>query len=53
MNYYFSESQKTESGPVEISAVDPLASMKAIENDKLRPIAAEVQRKLKRVIDSL
>lgn len=45
--------QKKEAGRVEISAVDPLVSMIAIGNKKLTPIATEVQKKLKRVIDSL
>lgn len=45
--------QKKEAGSVEISAVDPLASMDSIGNEKLAPIATEVQKKLRRVIDSL
>jgi len=35
---------------VEVSAVDPVASMKAIENPKLLEIAEKVQEKLKQVI---
>ena len=38
---------------VEVTAVDPVASMMAIENPKLAPIAEEVKRKLTRVIESL
>jgi uncharacterized protein (DUF302 family) len=40
-------------GGVEVSAVDPVASMMAIRNPKLESIAAEVRNKLQRVIDSL
>lgn len=40
-------------GNVEVSAVDPIASMQAIENPKLRDIAMQVRVKLKRVIDNL
>jgi uncharacterized protein (DUF302 family) len=45
--------QKKEGGPIEISAIDPMASMIAIENEKIKPIALEVQSKLKQVIASL
>jgi uncharacterized protein (DUF302 family) len=38
---------------VEVSAVDPLASMQAIANPGLAEVATEVQAKLKRVIDGL
>lgn len=38
---------------VEVSAVDPLASMRAVENQALGDVAGEVQEKLKRVIESL
>ena len=44
--------QETDAG-IEISAVDPMASMKAIENPDLGEIATEVQTKLKKVIESL
>jgi len=45
--------QEHEPGKVEISAIDPLASMTAVDNDALAGVAAEVREKLKRVIDSL
>jgi uncharacterized protein (DUF302 family) len=45
--------QETPAGGVEVAAIDPIASMQAIENLALGDIAAEVQSKLKRVIDSL
>lgn len=44
---------ETATGAVEVAAVDPVASMQAIENPALSNIAAQVQKKLKRVIDSL
>lgn len=45
--------QQHENGKVEISAVDPVASMMAIKNDSLRNVALHVQEKLSRVIDTL
>ena len=36
-----------------IAAIDPVASMQAIENPELGATAMEVQRKLRRVIDNL
>ena len=44
--------QEKENG-VEIAAVDPVASMQAIENPKLGEIANEIRQRLHRVIDSL
>lgn len=38
---------------VEVSAVDPIASMAAVENPHLEAIALEVRAKLERVIDAL
>lgn len=45
--------QERENGKVEVSAVDPVASMMAIQNDKLGEVAGEVREKLKRVIETL
>jgi len=45
--------EEHENGDVEVSAVDPIASMSAVENDNLGSIATEVQQKLKKVIDNL
>lgn len=45
--------QEHEDGQVEISAVDPMASMQAVDNPNLGPIAMEIQTKLKLVIDKL
>lgn len=44
--------QQTEKG-VEIAAVDPVASMQAVENKELEEIATEIQARLRSVIDSL
>ncbi|MDZ7660036.1 DUF302 domain-containing protein [Fodinibius sp.] len=45
--------QEHENGEVEVSAVDPVASMQAIENDELGDVAQKVQGLLKKVIDNL
>lgn len=45
--------QQMDDGSVEVAAVDPVASMQAIDNPALGEVALEVQAKLKRVIDSL
>jgi uncharacterized protein (DUF302 family) len=45
--------QEHAGGRVEVSAVDPVASMQAIENPGLADVANEVRAKLKRVIDGL
>jgi|SRR5690554_3409283 len=45
--------REVQEGAVEVSAVDPVASMQAVENDRLGGIAKEVREKLKRVIESL
>lgn len=45
--------QEHENGAIEISAVDPIASMMAVSNPKLDKISEEVQSKLKKVIDRL
>jgi len=42
-----------ENGQVEISAVNPIASMMAVTNPDLEPIALEVTEKLKKVIHSV
>jgi uncharacterized protein (DUF302 family) len=44
--------QEKENG-VEIAAVDPVASMQAIDNPKLGKIADEIRLKLRRAIDSI
>ncbi len=45
--------QEISEGEVEIAAVDPVASMKAVENPALFEIAKQVQEKLRKVIESL
>lgn len=45
--------QDAGNGNVEVSAVNPIASMMAVENDNLGEIAGEVKEKLERVIDAL
>lgn len=40
-------------GQVEVSAVDPMASMQAVENEDLAELAAQVRAKLERVIASI
>jgi uncharacterized protein (DUF302 family) len=45
--------QERSEGGVEVAAVDPIASMQAIENPDLADIAMQVRAKLKQVIDGL
>jgi len=40
-------------GKIEVSAVDPLASMQAIDNPGLGPVAVEVQAKLRKVVEGV
>ncbi|MEX0648819.1 MAG: DUF302 domain-containing protein [Balneolaceae bacterium] len=45
--------QEHENGTVEVSAVDPIASMQAVENKDLGEVARNVQNLLKKVIEKL
>ena len=45
--------QQHDDGSIEITAVDPIASMIAIKNDNLGTVAHGVADKLKRVIESV
>lgn len=45
--------QQLDEGRVEVAAIDPVASMQAIENRALKEKAAEVARKLKDAIERL
>lgn len=45
--------EEHENGTIEVSAVDPIASMLAIKNEALADMALEVQQKLKQVIENL
>jgi uncharacterized protein (DUF302 family) len=40
-------------GRIEVSVIDPVASMAAVDNPKLQVVAVQVRDKLKKVIDSL
>ncbi|HEX8043152.1 DUF302 domain-containing protein [Candidatus Deferrimicrobium sp.] len=42
--------QEISGGQVEITAIDPLASMQAVENPALKEIASEISNKLKAVV---
>ncbi len=45
--------RKMPEGGVEVSAVDPLASMRAVDNPALMKIAVQIREKLQRVIAGL
>ena len=45
--------QEIDSGSVEVAAVDPIASMQAVDSPPLADLAAQVQAKLKKVILAL
>ena len=45
--------QELTDGRIEVAAIDPIASMQAIQNESLGEIAATVQSKLKRVIENV
>lgn len=45
--------QELENGQVEVAAVNPTASMQAIENKELASIASEISGKLQKVIAAL
>jgi len=45
--------EETDCGKIEVSAVDPLASMQAVDNPDLEPIAEQIQAKLRKVIEAL
>lgn len=44
--------QETQNGDVEIAAIDPLASMQAIDNSELRKIAEIIGHKLNKIIQN-
>lgn len=44
--------QEHPDGKVEVSAVDPVASMMAVKNDSLGNIATQVREKLRKVIEN-
>jgi len=45
--------QENPEGEIEVSAVDPMVSMEAVENLTLKDVAIEVRKKLKKAIDNL
>lgn len=45
--------QEHDNGKVEVAAVDPVASMQAIDNDNLGEVAQKVRGLLKKVIENL
>lgn len=45
--------EEHDDGQVEVSAVNPVASMQAVENEELPSIADEVRSRLQKVIDRL
>jgi len=45
--------QELDDGKTEVAAVDPVASMQAVENDGLKPVAEEIKNKLEKVISML
>ena len=45
--------QQREDGAVEVSAVDPAASMQAIDNPRLADVAGQVRDMLRQVVDEL
>ena len=45
--------QETPDGMVEVSAIDPVASMQAVDNQELGEIAIQIREKLRKVISSI
>ncbi len=45
--------QELPEGGVEVAAIDPPASMAAVDNSDLEPIAGEIRAKLKKVIENV
>jgi len=45
--------QELDKGKTEVAAVDPVASMQAVGNEKLKPIAEEIKSKLEKAISNL
>lgn len=45
--------QELDNGAVEVAAIDPVASMQAIENPRLAETAGAVREKLRAVVDGL
>jgi uncharacterized protein (DUF302 family) len=45
--------QELENGKTEVAAVNPVASMQAVDNSNLKTIAQKIKEKLNNVVSSL
>lgn len=45
--------QEAADGRIEVAAIDPIASMQAVQNPALKEIAIEVQSRLRRVVEGV
>jgi uncharacterized protein (DUF302 family) len=45
--------QEKSDGLIEVASINPMISMQAVKNNELESIAAEIQNKLHKVVDSL
>ncbi len=45
--------EENENGNIEVSAVDPIASMSVVKNERLGELATAIQQKLKNVIKNI
>jgi uncharacterized protein (DUF302 family) len=45
--------QQQDNGKVEVAAIDPMASMQAVENESLGEVAEAIRGRLKKVVESL
>lgn len=45
--------QEVGDGEIEVAAIDPIASMQAVKNESLMPVALQVQEKMKNVVESV
>jgi len=45
--------QELSEGEVEVAAIDPLASMQAVENEALMPVAQQIQKKMFDVVENI
>ena len=43
--------RQTDAGGIEVAAVDPIASMQAVDNDDLAEIAGEVRERLRTIVE--
>ena len=45
--------QELGEGEIEVAAIDPIASMQAVKNESLMPIALQVQEKMRSVVENI